>query len=272
MTTLLIDADMAVYRSSVAVEKDVVWHDDDEDHPWHLAMSSMEDAKGVFYELFEELKELAGTDDVMFCFSDKTNFRKDLPGVEYKAHRSSRKPLCYWGLRKYIEARYPCTSWPNLEADDVMGILQTTEGADTVIWSLDKDLKQIPGKHLVDDEIIYRTPEECEFFHMYQTVVGDVADGYAGCPGVGDTRAMKYLGGKLKPVSYQHELLRGKRKGERETRWKDEPSGSLWETVVALYEQQGLTEDDALKQSRLAKILDANHYVNGEIKLWTAKT
>ncbi len=266
MTTLLIDADMLLYRSCVAVEKDVPFDD-----TWHILMSSMEDAKGVFYEFLHELKELAGTDDFILCYSDPAeNFRKDLPGVEYKAHRvGQRKPLCYSALKDYTTERYLYCQLPRLEADDVLGILMTNGTVDDpVLWSLDKDLKQIPGQHLVDDEIITVTPEEGEFFHMYQTLVGDTADGYKGCPGVGDTKAVKYLTEKLKGQPYIHTLKSGKRKGEQEWRFADVSSKDHWDTVVALYEAQGLTEDDALQQARVAKILDANHYVNGEIKLW----
>jgi hypothetical protein len=69
---------------------------------------------------------------------------------------------------------------------------------------------------------------------MYQTLVGDTADGYRGCPKVGPVKAEKILdttvwsdGGKCADVY------------------------PMWPRVVAAYEKASLTEDDALVQARL---------------------
>ncbi len=233
---LLIDADIVVYQACAVVEKEVQWDED-----MFTLHSSLEDAKAVFYDVFKELTLQAGTDDVLFCFSDSSNWRKKLDAT-YKAHRkSSRKPLAYSALVEYIRSRYSSAIYKNLEADDVLGI-EATSNPDDIIWSLDKDLKQIPGKHLIDDEIVEITGEEAVRFHLYQTLVGDTADGYKGCPGVGDKTAEKLLSA--------------------------DPS---WETVVKAYTKAGLSEDDALLQARLAYILRKDDYSlkTHEVTLWT---
>ncbi len=262
--TLLIDGDMIVHRSCIAVEKDTRFLD-----RYHLLFSDVEDAWGVFMETLGELTDSAGTADVLFCFSDDVNWRKEIIDPEYKSNRKdTRKPLAYWALIEEVEKKYPTERWPMLEADDVLGILQTRSPEDTIIWSLDKDLKQIPGFHLRDEEVIEITPEEADFFHMYQTLAGDITDGYSGCPGVGGTVAERALRSGMKLWPYEHTIQRGKRKGEVETRWEEIPAETPWKIVLSYYRKAGLSPQDALHQARLARILRTDDYVNEEVVPW----
>lgn len=273
MSTLLIDADMLCYRPSVAAERVIKWDPEDPEDPFWLNYSSLEDALGIFYGTFEELKDLANTDDVLFVFSDPAkNFRHDLSD-DYKGSRAgSRKPICYWPLVEYVKAHYPSETAVGMEGDDLLGI-RATDGSfvEPIIWSLDKDLKQIPGLHLIDDEVVSITKKEGDHFHLLQTLAGDIVDGYSGCPSVGRDKAHKYLKNNLKLSPYEHTFKRGARKGETETRYEDVTAGTGWETVMSFYAAQGLSEAYALNQARLAKILQTENYDNGEIKLWTPK-
>lgn len=265
MTTLLIDADMLCYRACAAVERDIRFQGD-----WHILASSFADAKGTLVSMLHDLLEMAETEDLCLFFSDPSgNFRYQLVD-NYKEHRQgTRKPLCYPDLVSWCRSLYDNILMDNLEADDALGIAMTNGSfQEPLLWSLDKDLKQIPGWHLMDGERVFVSPEDGEFFHMYQTLVGDVADGYSGCPGVGDAKATRMLREFVKMVPYRHEITRGPRKGTIETRYADEPADSYWEIITSAYVANGSTEEDALVTARLAKILDANHYVNGEIKLW----
>lgn len=268
--TLLIDGDMIVHRSCVAVEKDTRFLD-----RYHILFSDFEDAWGVMMETLGELTDTSGTSDVVFCFSDpERNWRKEMVDPEYKSGRKdTRKPLAYWKVIEEIEKKYPVVRMPMLEGDDVLGILQTEAFGygETIIWSLDKDLKQIPGLHLRDDEVIEITQEEADRFHLYQTLAGDVTDGYSGCPGVGNVNALRALESGMKLWPVEHTLKSGKRKGEVETRWEEIPAETPWKTVLSHYRKAGLTPDDALHQARLARILRADDYVNGEIKLWNPR-
>ncbi len=266
MKTLLIDGDMLVHRSTVAVEKDTRFLD-----RYHILFSDAESAWNVLMETLGELQNSADTTDVLVTFSDPDeNFRKGLVGGDYKSHRAgSRKPLAYWETRKRVEENFPTVEYPTLEADDVMGILMTRHPGEYILWSLDKDLKQIPGFHLVDDEVIKRPLSACDEFFYLQVLAGDVTDGYSGCPGVGVAGAERTLRDGNKLVSFPHELKSGKRKGEVETRWAEVPADTPWETVVSLYEKAGLGEKEALLNARMARILRDEDYVNGEIVLWT---
>ena len=233
MTVLLIDADIIVYQATSVVEKEVQWDEDT-----FTLHSSLDDAKAVFYDTFYQLKEQAYIDEVVFCFSDRANWRKELDPT-YKAHRKGmRKPLAYGALRDYITDKYRSRTMPRLEADDAIGI-EATSIEDAIIWSLDKDLKQIPGLHLIDDEVVPITKQAADRFHLYQTLVGDSADGYKGCPGIGPVKAERIVDGG-------------------------------WEAVVGAYVKVGLTEEDALHQARLARILRSGEYdtLLHEVKLW----
>lgn len=263
--TLLLDGDMIIHRSCVAVEKDVRFDD-----RFHILFSDFESAWGVLQETLGELTDAAGTSDVYFCLSDPdSNWRKALLDGDYKGHRkSSRKPLAYFDVIDKIKEQYPWGMEPTLEADDLLGIMQTTSPDETIIWSLDKDLKQIPGFHLSHDEVIEITEDEAHWFHMYQTLVGDTADGYPGCPGVGDQTARRALDGCLKVVPVPHELKSGKNKGQLVLRWEETLADNLWDVVVSYYEKAGLTKEDALHQARISRILHKDDYSNNEVKLW----
>lgn len=269
--TLLIDGDMIVHRSCIAVEKDTRFLD-----RYHILFSDFESAWGVLQDTLFELCDQAGTEDVVFALSDpdpEANFRRQFVDGDYKSHRKgSRKPLAYWSVIEEIERKYPIERWDTLEADDVLGILQTRAAPETtIIWSLDKDLKQIPGLHLRDDEVIEIIEEEADRFHLFQTLCGDITDGYAGCPGVGEETARKALASGKKLWPTQHVLKSGKNKGQEVTRWEEVPAETPWKTVLSYYRKAGLSPQYAIQQARLARILRADDYVNGEVVPWTPK-
>ena len=129
-----------------------------------------------------------------------------------------------------------------LEADDAMGIY-ATQHPGNIIVSPDKDMKQIPGKLYNLEDTITITPEEGAKWHLIRTLAGDQTDGYSGVPGIGVKRA--------------------------ETLFNKE--GYSWATVVKAFTDKGLTEEDALLNARLARILTIEDYETEqqEPKLWT---
>ena len=195
-------------------------------------------------------------DSVCIALSDmKNNFRK-VVNPNYKGNRKTIKPILYEFLRKYMnETGYKIYERPNLEADDVIGILATSEKiikGDKVIWSLDKDFKTIPCKFHRSkigskDESIIISKEEADWWFMYQTLIGDKVDGYEGCKGVGDKTARKILGDI----------------GEKSLE-------EMWNLVVSAYEKHGFTKEDALLNARMARILRVEDYdfKKKEVKLW----
>lgn len=267
---LLVDGDMLVHRSTVAVEKDTRFLD-----RYHILFSDADSAWNVLEETLGELQNIAETDEVLFTFSDPdANFRKEFTGGEYKSNRAgSRKPLAYWETRKRCEDTFASLMVPTLEADDVMGISMTGDCpvGEFVLWSLDKDLKQIPGLHIADAEVIERKIEDCDLFFYQQVLAGDVTDGYTGCPGVGNETAKKFLENNLKLVPEKHVLTRGPRKGSTEIRWVEAEAENHWETVLSLYHKAELTEEDAVHNARMARILRTEDYKNGKVIPWEPK-
>lgn len=248
--TLLIDGDILAYRVTAAAEIPIDWGND----LWtlHADMSDCRDNLDRQIAMYlEELK----ADDIILAFSPPKNFRYRIY-PQYKSHRQGkRKPVTYVPLKAYAHEQYKTFERPDLEGDDVLGILATSPvivKGEKVIVSLDKDLKTIPGlicdmrEPITIQEI---TEEEADYTHMYQTLVGDTADGYPGCPGIGPVSATKLLADV--PRTY----------------------ADMWPVVVKAYEKKGLSEEVALVQAQIARICRRDDYdfKKKEVILWTPK-
>jgi DNA polymerase-1 len=238
-THIVIDGDILCYTASASVEKAIDWGDDF----WTLHSDLAEAKSRVDIDIVEFVERLNGTSYTV-CFSHRDNFRKSIY-PEYKANRKDvRKPVCFAALREYIRECWPCATWPNLEADDVMGIMASDPTKNVVIVSGDKDMKTIPGKWFnpnnPDAGVLEVSREEADRNHLIQTLTGDRVDGYPGCPGIGPARAEKIVDGG-------------------------------WSAVVDAYVKAGLNESVALVQARMAYILRKGDYVrkSGRVKLWT---
>lgn len=271
MTTLLIDGDIVVYQIASRCEE--VWTD--ENNVTTGLYTNLQKAKVLIAEQIEKIKVTLKGTKVILCFTDGVNFRKTVLPT-YKMNRAdTRKPMGYYDMREWVMENYECFLRPTLEGDDCLGILATHPKlipGEKIIVSEDKDMKTIPGLfcHRLEKGVIEVTPEEADFWHMYQTITGDTTDGYGGCPGIGPDKAEKMLKAGVKLEPYDHVLKGGPRKGQVETRWREVPAANHWETVVSLYEKQGLTEADALVQARCARILQWTDFdfKKKEVILW----
>lgn len=248
MLRLLFDADMLVYRATSAAETEINWYGD----LWTLHSDTTEckekiDAMVVSItdRVLNHLK-YTGDYQIIMCFSDKNNFRKKILR-SYKANRSDkRKPLAYSAMVQWVRKEYFAHhKWFGLEADDVIGILATEPETNNVIISGDKDMRSIPGifYDFIHNEFYTISEAEADYWHLYQTLVGDAADNYKGCPKVGAVGAKKIL-----------------------------DADPTWGAVVKAFEKAGLTEEDALVQSRVARIL-RHEDIDSEGKpiLWSPK-
>lgn len=246
--TIIIDGDVVVYKvaEGIAESFEVSTEEDDEFIYRNIGWANKEQAKEYLENMIDKICKDCKGNEVVICLSDmKSNFRKGI-NPNYKGNRKSIKPILYEFLRKYMtETGYKIYEKPQLEADDVIGIIATSDKiikGDKVVWSLDKDFKTIPCKfHRAKpngkDESINVSKEEADWWFMYQTLIGDKVDGYDGCKGVGDKTAKKLLG----------EI------GEKSLE-------EMWEIVKTTYEKAGFTEEDALLNARMARILRAEDY------------
>jgi len=239
MATLLIDADIMVYKITSSVEEPVNWDSD----LWTLHCDFAQ-VKKIICDTVDALVDKTKVDEAQLCFSDKKNFRKDI-NIAYKLSRKkTRKPMCFVPALEYCKEEFNCVQYPMLEADDVMGILASKDDK-YIIYSEDKDMYTIPGLHWdISKEVVWEQSKEQADYHFYtQTLTGDATDGYPGCPGIGPKKAEKIL-----------ESL---------------SSNEMWDAVVETYKTRQLGEHYALLQARMARILRDGEYVDNQPILWS---
>ena len=93
-------------------------------------------------------------------------------------------------------------------------------------------MRQIPGKLYDFKETVTISPNEGAKWHLIQALAGDNTDGYSGVPGVGVKKAEKIF----------------------------EEKGYTWKAVVETFVEKEMTEQDALINARLARILTTSDY------------
>lgn len=224
--SLLIDADIILHKVACVTEKVIDWGDE-----ITTAQCSLSDASSTVTQHLYHLQDRFEDHKLVLVASSTTNFRKDL-WPDYKGHRTQRKPVGYGLIKGWLQQEYGLVIVPGLEADDVIGIMATSpKFKDAVMVSTDKDFKSIPGKlyNPDRDELVETNEYSADKYHMYQTLIGDPADGYKGCPGIGAIKAEQML--------------------------ENEPPEKWWGIIRTAYEAKGLTEEDALLNARMARIL-----------------
>jgi DNA polymerase-1 len=234
---LLIDADYIVYKCCAAQEDEIDWGDD-----VIMVTSRYSEAYNHVKRDLNKIKNefLWDTPELVLFFSDSKNFRKEIFPA-YKGHRNRKKPCGYRRVIDDLAKEFTLIRTPTLEADDAMGIY-ATQYPGNVICSPDKDMRQIPGLLYDMKETVTIDPEEGRRWHLIQSLAGDQTDGYAGAPGFGIKRAVTLF----------------------------EEDGYTWESVVKAFASKDLSEDIALQNARLARILTVNDYdfTNNRPILW----
>lgn len=262
--TLLIDADLIVYRTACAFEKKFQFGDE-------VAISYDEEGSVKSLERFvEELIARFHPEKVVMCFTGKRNFRYTvLP--EYKSNRKGKeKPKLFNYLKEYCASEYPCFEEPTLEADDILGVLGSRDTDRYIVCSGDKDLRSVPCVlyNFLTNKIDVIDDFMADHWFYYQTLIGDSTDGYKGCPLVGPKKAEAFL----------HECYD----------WWDGKiplNDYIWNCIIEKYESTSeaqamksygvypLTKEIALQQARVARILRHGEYDfdTKEINLWRAE-
>lgn len=281
---LVLDGDYLVYSSMAAAEDETNWGDD----IWTLICDHNK-ARRILMDTIGRIrrKRKAWADaKIVMCFTDDVNWRKSVLPT-YKANRKGvRKPV---GYKKFVaevmaDPQFNSFLRPTLEGDDCMGIIGTRPqivGCEhAVLVSCDKDFKTIPGCEfywLTTDEVLCHTQAEADYWHMEQTIKGDMTDGYGGIPGVGETEVKNFLDEPYYFVKESRELKTGKNKGQLKEEWKKYPKRedqTLWDCMVTLAAKAGMTEQELLVQAQVARICRATDFdfKSKEVILWTPST
>lgn len=246
----LIDADIAAYEAVCTSNGETVdWNNE----TVTKVPINLSDAIPAAKRIVETWAADAGCDDLHLALTGSRKFRKVvLPS--YQANRAGKpRPAGLDEVKTALGASYPSTIIEGLEADDILGILATTDHyiGKSVVVSADKDLLTVPGVYFNPRKprwgAIEITERQADWGWLYQTLIGDSSDGYKGCPKIGPVKAKGLLG----PVG-QVSL------------------NVLWPTVLRAFRAAGVSEADAITQARMARILRRSDYdkTTKEIILW----
>lgn len=205
----LLDGDIYAFRSASSAENDSLG----------IAISRVE-------EMIDKTLSETGADEFSVYLSGDNNFRYQIY-PEYKANRTQPKPRFLKEVKDYLIEKYKAVVSDGCEADDLLGIEQCraideNDGCafglynvpPTIICSIDKDLRQIPGKHYSFEingtinrgprsgESWTRPMELCEVSEFdglrsfyTQVLVGDSTDNVKGASGIGAVKAERILAG-----------------------------------------------------------------------------
>lgn len=250
MTTLLIDGDVLAYKVAASMETPTDWGDG----IWTLHADENEGKQLLCY-MIRELEADFQPQDVIIALSSTSNFRKDiLPS--YKSNRDGiRKPMILKPLREYLISTFNAYFTVGLEADDLIGLEATCPSTNGIIISVDKDFNQIPGKFFdlkdPDRGVMTITQRQADYWHLYQTLIGDKTDGYSGCPGVGPKKA---------------EAILSSVESKDDKEWVK----LSWVKVLEAFAKADLGPEEALVQARVARILRYEDYdhINEKPILW----
>lgn len=177
----LIDGDILTYRTGFAYEKEPVklclWN-------VNRTINGMLDHLGCSQYL------------VFTTADDKSNFRFSIR-KDYKANRKAPRPKHYEEIRRYLVDEHKAEVCRGYEADDGIAVYHSSSGGKSVICSIDKDFKQLPGWHFyfVRKELDWLSSDEAESFFWKQVITGDRTDNIRGIRGMGEVKASKALEG-----------------------------------------------------------------------------
>lgn len=201
----LIDADILVYRVGYTTDND----------PASIAFLRIDD-------MMDSILMETNCSEFRLYLSDHTDrgFRYKLDN-SYKATRTAPKPVHYNLLKHHLMTKWGAEIRIGFEADDCLGIAQhTADEYATIICSIDKDLKQIPGLHFnfVKREFSVVSPVQAEINFYRQILIGDTSDNIRGAKGIGPKKAEKAIPETLQEIrEIEEETVKTFAKAEKET-------------------------------------------------------
>jgi len=269
---LLIDSDMLLYKSATATEVEVQVSD----YCW-TRHSQISEALQLYWDQVQIWVDTVGAsfDDCVHCLSGNSFYRKELY-PNYKAARKDKpKPIGFRAMREQILTERSSFMYDSIEADDLLSIfadMLRQESEDHVICSKDKDLDQVPGRHLwVDEDRDVSKADAIKAFYR-QCLSGDSTDGIPGCPGLGDIGAARKVE-KLnlsQPVDCWEAIVREYAEAHKAEQRKADKEPGRKPHPILLYEP----EEFAILQARLVRMLNSDDYdfETHKVRLWKPPT
>ena len=191
---VIFDADSLIYASCYKPREDRDGPDDkfitDVDYAFRRF-------KDKFENCLEDLVKVVDFTEVVLCSGSTNNFRTKVT-KEYKANRTSERPVVLKPLHDMVKFMFESVHGDGVETDDIVATLWRQEveenGVDSVvIMSLDKDYLQFPCWYYnySKRELHKITEEEANHNFYSQMIIGDVADNVNYCKGYGKAYATK---------------------------------------------------------------------------------
>lgn len=181
----LIDFDLVAFRCASTAEEE----------PEHIAHNRC-------LTFVDRLVDETEVTSVQGYLSGKNNFRYGI-FPEYKLNRKGKyRPKWEQSCKHRLQHEFHTVVMNGAEADDGLAIAQSqAEPETTIIISIDKDMKQVPGWHyqweqtrkgevVSEAKRFFITPEEGIRYFYTQLIVGDHGDGIKGVVGCGKKAAL----------------------------------------------------------------------------------
>lgn len=193
----LVDGDLVAYRCAASCEKQGVVTED-------LGIAQARANELVRRVVAVNSREM----DHIVYLSGGENYRKKIYPA-YKANRDGvPRPVYLEPLREFLVVNWGAEITDGIEADDALGIAQTKYAGNSVICTLDKDLRQVPGQHysweiqgtsstgniwVRPEESLHISPREGLLTFYWQLVMGDASDNVFGFDGKARVKTPKFL-------------------------------------------------------------------------------
>lgn len=176
---LFVDADQMLYACGFATEGEPLSH-----------------ATKLLGDKLNKIFDASGSLPMYVFIKGEGNFRYTID-PDYKGTRAARKPKHYDDLYSYIQSDWEAVTVNNVEVDDWVSHLLWNDYVDSipsVVYSVDKDLKNTPGWHLDDkhDKPYWISQEQADRHFIYQLLAGDRVDNIKGLEGVPDDIKKRY--------------------------------------------------------------------------------
>lgn len=180
----LLDGDLIAYRCAASCKPD---------DPLDIAIYRAD-------KLTRDILQQTEAANYLLFISDKTNFRYIIY-PEYKATRQNiERPRWLGETKEFLLSEWKGILTKDVEADDELAMHQTE---DTIICSLDKDLRMVKGRHFSWEIAGPNWIRPAEFFEVSfvggvctffkQMLIGDTSDNIIGVNRIGSKTADKLL-------------------------------------------------------------------------------
>lgn len=269
---LLVDHDIVVFQYASTCEFNAQWSPE-----VSSKIIQLEQAKVGIENFIIKLMKRCKCNSVKLFMTGDYNFRYGvLPSYKHNREETVR-PVALDALREWSMENYDCQISKGFEADDLLGIYGSADPDNTVVATIDKDLRNIPCTLYLwhHDKLERVSLEDADRFFYYQILIGDTTDGYTGCPGCGPKTANKLLDETPRDAWWpmildQYEKAACKaEKGVDNPKLKPKTRLSHCNTLDLMTVAGGSAEY-ALAQARVARICrwEDHNPKTMEVKLW----